>query len=89
MPKYADLSAGHIRDYVPVTPNDNTNNIKENETDVLVGFYIGGNAGNIVVRIDGNDRTIPVVANQFIPCTGGTRVLSTGTTATGIRACVI
>lgn len=88
MPKYADLSVGHIRDYVPVTPNDSTDNLKANTTDVVVGFYIGG-AGNLVVTIDGTNRTIPVVANQFLPCTGATRVRSTSTTATNIFACVI
>ncbi len=89
MPKYANLSNGHIRDYVPVTPNDNSDNLKANTTDVVVGFYIGGNAGNIVVTVDGTNRTIPVIANQFIPCTGATRLRSTNTTATNVFACVI
>lgn len=88
MPKYADLSAGHVRDYVPVTPNNSTDNLKANTTDVVVGFYIGGNAGNLVVTIDGTDRTIPVVANQYVPCTGATR-LKTATTATSVFALVI
>ncbi len=89
MPKYADLSVGHIRDYYAVTPNDSTDNVKRNSTDVVVGFYIGGTAGNLSMLIDGNTVTIPVIANQFIPCTGATRVRSTSTTATPIYACLI
>lgn len=89
MTKYAALPYGHIRDYVPVTPSDSTDNLKANSTDVVVGFYIGGTAGNIVVTIDGTNRTIPVVANQYVPCTGATRLRSTSTTATNIFACVI
>jgi hypothetical protein len=70
-------------DYVPVTPNDSS--------DLAVragGLYIGGTAGNIVVRtgLGGTtSRTIAVAANSFIPGEF-TRVLSTGTTATPIHA---
>lgn len=89
MPKYADLSAGHVRDYYQVTPDNDTDNVKRNSTDVCVGFYIGGTAGNLSMLIDGNVSTIPVLANQYIPCTGATRVRATSTTATPIYSCLI
>jgi hypothetical protein len=82
---HVDLSVGLVRDWVPVTPSNDADNISGG---LLVGFYVTV-GGTITLTIDGNNRTITVPANFYIPCAGATRVRSTGTTATGIFALVI
>ena len=71
--------SGLARGMVSITPNDSTD-----LTNVLVGIECTGTAGNIaVVTAKGQSITRPIAAAQIIPC-GIVRVLSTGTTATGL-----
>ena len=70
-------------DYVPVTPDD-SNDL----ADTAGGLYIGGTAGDVVVRTGlggATARTIAVAANSYL-IGEFTRVESTGTTATPIHA---
>jgi len=75
--------SGFSRDVVPVTPSD--------EDDISPGgaalaIVCKGTAGNVAfVTIEGNTRTYPIALGEILP-TGITRVLDTGTTATGIWA---
>lgn len=87
MSKYVDLSTGTVRDWVPVTPSDTTDNMKANATDVVVGFYVTG-AGSVVFTVDGNDRTVNFPDNFFVPCAGVTRIKA-ATTASGIFSLVV
>lgn len=74
-------------DYQPVTPDDANDLASAGR---CFGLRVTG-AGNIVVYMDGrtnNARTIAVVANETI-YGAFSRVLATGTTATGLHAMVI
>jgi hypothetical protein len=84
MTKYLNLSNGLVRDWVPVTPNNDANNVPAG----LVGFFITG-TGTITFTVDGTDRLVTVPANFTMPCNGATRVKAAGTTATGIFALTI
>lgn len=68
-------------DVVPVTPNDST--------DLPGGpcraLRVTGAGDLVFISVNGNTRTVPVVANEVVPW-GAQRVLATGTTATGIFA---
>lgn len=86
--KTANLGVGRVRDYIPVTTSDSTDNRTSSAFDVPVGFYVTG-AGAVVFITDGNTRTISFAANTFVNCVGVTRIKATGTTATGIFSMVI
>lgn len=88
MPQAIDLTSGMIRDWVPVTPNNSTDNVKQTTNDAVVGFYVTG-AGAVVFTADGIDRTVTFPANFMVACTGLTRIKATGTTATGIFSLVV
>lgn len=71
---------GPARDVAPVTPSDSAD-----LPDVAVAFFASG-AGNVkVITVKGETRVIPVAEFMIVPV-GVTRVLATGTTATGIQA---
>ena len=73
---------GSVTDMLPVTPN-NTNDLSS----VAIGLYITG-AGNVTFyNVDGFSRTIAVPDNFYLICSVK-RVLSIGTTATGIFALI-
>lgn len=68
--------------FYSITPSD-TADLPVKPRAIMVG-----GAGNLVARnVRGNDITIAVVAGQIVPIKA-TRVLSTGTTATGLTALV-
>lgn len=75
---------GAARDYVPVTPNDDTNLDK-----IAMALFVetGGAVAFIPVGNPDVTRTVTVPDNGWILC-GAFRVKSTGTTATGIHALV-
>jgi len=83
-----DLSSGLVRDWVPVTTSDSTDNMSISAENQVVGFYVTG-AGAVVFTVDGTDRTVTFPANYMIPCSNVTRIKATGTTATGIFSLVI
>ena len=73
---------GFARDILPVTASD-TEDVADGVT--CIGLFASG-AGNVTfVTASGNTRTIPVSAQRDYPI-GFTRVLATGTTATGLYA---
>lgn len=89
MATYVDLTSGLVRDWFPVTPNNTTDNVKANPTDIVVGLTASG-AGNVVVtNADGVDRTIPILAGEKITFVGIKRIKATGTTATGIMTLLV
>ena len=89
MPKQLDFTNGLVRDWVPVTPSDSTDNLKVAQDDRVVGFVATG-AGNLVVtNFRGVDRTFLIQADIPIPFVDASRVKSTGTTATGIYVALI
>jgi hypothetical protein len=66
----------------------NINTITPSNDDVLpqsmIGIYVAG-AGNVaVLNYDGTSETFPVLANSYHPVRS-VKILSTGTTASGIR----
>lgn len=76
---------GLVRKWVEVTPNDSTDNVGSGN--VAIGLYIEG-AGDVAFNdIDGDAVTVAVPANFYL-VGSVTRVLSTGTTATGIFALI-
>ena len=83
-----DLSAGLVRDWIPVTVSDSTDNMGLSSENQLVGFYVTV-GGAVVFTVDGTDRTVTFPSNFYVPCTNVTRIKSTGTTATGIHSLVI
>lgn len=88
MANYADLTVGQVRDWIPVTPNDSTNNMGASATNTVIGFYITG-GGAVVFTVDGVDRTVTFPSNFYVTCAGVSRIKATGTTATGIHSLVI
>lgn len=88
MPSYVNLSGGLVRDWIPVTPNNSTDNMGKDANNQVVGFYVTV-GGAVVFTVDGVDRTVTFPSNYFVPCSNVTRVKSTGTTATGIHSLVI
>lgn len=85
---YLDLSSGLVRDWIPVTPNDSTDNMGISTHNQVVGFYVTS-GGTVVFTVDETDRTVTFPANYMVPCSNVTRIKSTGTTATGIFSLVI
>ena len=88
MANYVDLTSGMVRDWIPVTPNDSTNNMGASAVNQVVGFYVT-NGGAVVFTVEGTDRTVTFPSNFYVSCVGVTRIKSTGTTATGIHSLVI
>ena len=88
MANYADLTVGQVRDWIPVTPNDSTNNMGASTVNTVIGFYVTG-GGTVVFTVDGVDRTVTFPPNFYVTCAGVSRIKSTGTTATGIHSLVI
>ena len=77
---------GSVYDMVPVTPADGSDNVGTGN--VAIGLYITGE-GNVSFHTkDCVTRTVTVPANFYLICSVK-RVLSTGTTATGIHALVV
>ena len=73
------ITSALARDVFPITPNDSTN-----LTTKAYGIKVTGTAGNIVGVTDaGNTRTIPVAAGETLPVVFS-KILATGTTATGL-----
>lgn len=71
---------GSVVDMLPVTPNDGSD-----LSQVAIGLYITV-AGDVTFHnVDGVSRTITVPGNFYLICSVK-RVLSTGTTSTGIHA---
>ncbi|NNU79069.1 hypothetical protein HMH01_01340 [Halovulum dunhuangense] len=70
-------------DYVPVTPDDATD-----LGDVAASIYVEGGGAVAFVTVKGPSRVVVVPDHGWIVC-GATRVLATGTTATGIHAVVV
>jgi hypothetical protein len=88
MANYVDLSSGMVRDWIPVTPNDSTNNMGQSSLNQVIGFYVTV-GGSVVFTVDGVDRTVTFPSGTYVPCANVTRIKSTGTTATGIHSLVI
>lgn len=73
--------SGFATDVISVTPNDSTD-----LANVALGITCKGAAGDVVfVTAKGTTRTYPITLGEVLPV-GIARVLSTGTTATGIWA---
>ncbi len=73
---------GSVVDMLPVTPSNSTD-----LSSVGIGLYITG-AGDVTFHnVDGVSRTVTVPDNFYLICSVK-RVLSTGTTATGIHALI-
>jgi len=73
---------GSVVDMLPVTPSNSTD-----LSSVGIGLYITG-AGDVTFHnVDGVSRTVAVPDNFYLICSVK-RVLSTGTTATGIHALI-
>lgn len=73
---------GSVVDMLPVTPSDSTD-----LSSVGIGLYITG-AGDVTFHnVDGASRTVTVPDNFYLICSVQ-RVLSAGTTATGIHALI-
>lgn len=88
MTNYVDLTSGMVRDWIPVTPNNSTDNMGASAQNTVIGFYVTV-GGAVVFTVDGNDRTVTFPNNFYVTCAGVTRIKSTGTTATGIHSLVI
>jgi hypothetical protein len=74
---------GLCRDIIPVTPNNDADIAAGT---VAVGIKCTGDAGNVaIVTAAGETRTYPIASGEELPV-GVSRVLATGTTATGIWA---
>ena len=73
---------GSVTDMLPVTPSNSAD-----LSSVGIGLYITG-AGDVTLHnVDGVSRTVTVPDNFYLICSVK-RVLSTGTTATGIHALI-
>jgi hypothetical protein len=73
-------TTGLIKDMVPITLNDNADNVGTDN--VAVGLYNEG-AGNITfITNEGTERVVAVPANFYLLCSIK-RVKFTGTTVTG------
>lgn len=79
----ANSLSGPGVDYVPVTPNDATDLV-----DVAASVYVETAGAVSFVSVKGQTRTVTVGDFGWIIC-GATRILATGTTATGIHAVVV
>lgn len=88
MPNYVDLTSGMVRDWVPVTPNDDADNMGQSSLNQVIGFYVTV-GGAVVFTVDSVDRTVTFPSNFYVTCTNVSRIKETGTTATGIHSLVI
>lgn len=88
MANYVDLSSGMVRDWIPVTPNNSTDNMGQSSLNQVIGFYVTV-GGAVVFTVDGVDRTVTFPSNFYVPCANVSRIKATGTTATGIHSLVI
>ena len=88
MANYVDLTSGMVRDWIPVTPNNSTDNMSASTQNTVIGFYLTV-GGSVVFTVDGVDRTVTFPSNFYVPCSNVTRIKATGTTATGIHSLVI
>jgi len=88
MADYLDLTTGLVRDWVPVTPSDSTDNMGISDYNQVVGFYVTS-GGSVVFTSGGVDRTVTFPSNFYVTCSGVTRIKATGTTATGIHSLVV
>lgn len=88
MANYVDLTSGMVRDWIPVTPNNSTDNMGVSNLNQVVGFYVTV-GGAVVFTVDGVDRTVTFPSNFYVTCAGVSRIKATGTTATGIHSLVI
>ena len=88
MANYVDLTSGMVRDWIPVTTNNDTNNMGATVNNQVIGFYVTV-GGAVVFTVEGTDRTVTFPSNFYVTCAGVTRIKSTGTTATGIHSLVI
>lgn len=77
---------GSVYDMVPVTPNNNADNVGANN--IAIGLYITVAGAVTFLNKDGTQRTVTVPDNFYLVCSIS-RVKSTGTTATGIHALVL
>lgn len=76
--------SGIPSDWMPVTPNDSTDNLTNADFSVVVAI-LSNDGGDIVVTTRaGTDRTITLAAGESIPFYGATRIKATGTTSTDI-----
>ena len=88
MANYVDLTSGMVRDWLPVTTNDSTDNMGASADNQVIGFYVTV-GGDVVFTVEGVDRTVTFPSNFYATCAGVTRIKATGTTATGIHSLVI
>lgn len=88
MANYVDLTSGMVRDWIPVTPNNSTDNMGQSSLNQVIGFYVTV-GGAVVFTVDGVDRTVTFPSNFYVPCVNVSRIKATGTTATGIHSLVI
>ena len=88
MANYVDLTSGMVRDWIPVTPNNDTDNMGASANNQVIGFYVTV-GGSVVFTVEGVDRTVTFPSNFYATCAGVTRIKATGTTATGIHSLVI
>ena len=79
----ASSLAGPGIDYLPVTPDD-----AADLPDVAASLYVEGAGSVAFVSVKGETRTVADPEFGWIVC-GVTRVLATGTTATGIHGVVV
>lgn len=75
--------SGPATDYLPVSPSDTTD-----LSDVAIGLYVETGGALAVITLAGTTRIIAVPDNFTLPL-AVTRVLATGTTATGIHAGIL
>ncbi|WP_050523307.1 spike base protein, RCAP_Rcc01079 family [Pseudorhodobacter wandonensis] len=75
--------SGPATDIMPVTPNNSVDLVH-----VALALYVETGGALSFVTVAGATRTVVVANNSILPV-GASRVLSTGTTATGIHALVL
>lgn len=74
---------GPSRDLIPVTPDDTLK-----LEDVAVSLYVETGGQISFMSVNGTNRTVRVSDFSILPV-GVQRVNATGTTASGIHACVV
>ncbi len=75
--------SGPATDILPITPSDTAD-----LTAVAIALYVETGGDLVINTVAGQTRTIAVDDFSILPV-GTTRVLSTGTTATGIHGMVL
>ena len=69
---YVDLSSGLARDWIPVTPNNSTDNMGISAQNQVIGFYVTV-GGAVVFTVDGTDRTVTFPSNFYVTCSAALR----------------